>query len=63
MHQAVKPYRFIDIVGVRHVVTVCNPKGNAPDIAISNSNNVFFSWKNNIKTKLNRMREREKNKK
>ena len=63
MSPTVEPYRLIHIVRVRHVVTVCNPKGNAPDIAISNSNNVFFSWKNNIKTKLNRMREREKNKK
>ena len=35
MSWAVKPYRLIDIVKVRHVVTVCNCKGDAFDIAIS----------------------------
>ena len=33
MSQTVKPYRLINIVKVHPVVTVCNPKENAPDIA------------------------------
>ena len=45
MSRTVKPYWLIGIVRVRHLVMVCNLKGNAPDIAISNSNNVFFSSK------------------